>query len=267
MTKFIQLSDLHIHKNNDKSDNVNCNIVVEYIVNKYTSDKPIVLLTGDIVDDGDKQQYKNAVEILKPLKENGFTLLACPGNHDYGHFGNVYTEESQALFQEYILCKLIDNPDARKPNTEMEDLFPMLTEVGDVLFIGLDSVVGAEDEFMHFASGEVGKKQRKNLKTILKNKPSGKKIVTYFHHHPFDRRYVMELDDAKKVMRILADNIDVLCFGHDHKSEIWSSHHNIDWIMASSKSTERNKNYKFQYREIMIDGDDNNVSMVTFKRD
>jgi len=267
MTRFVQLSDLHIHKSNAKNDNVNCNIVVEHLIDKYTSDKPAILLTGDIVDDGDKRQYKKAVQILKPLIDNGFTILACPGNHDYGPFGNIYTEKSQAFFQEYILCELVNNPDAKKPNTEMEDLFPMLTEAGDVLFIGLDSVVGAEDEFMHFASGEVGEKQREELGTILRNKPSGKRVVTYFHHHPFDRRFVMEMDDAKRVMRMLTGNIDVLCFGHDHKSEIWSSHHNIDWIVASGKSTERNKSYKFQYREIMIDGDDNNVSMVTFKRD
>ncbi len=39
------------------------------------------------------------VEILKPLVDEGFTMLACPGNHDFGYKGNVYTEKSQALFQ------------------------------------------------------------------------------------------------------------------------------------------------------------------------
>lgn len=76
MVKFIQLSDLHIHKDNDKEDNLDCMKVVGYIINRYSVDKPIVLLTGDIVDDGAKDQYKNAVKILQLLVDNGFTVLA-----------------------------------------------------------------------------------------------------------------------------------------------------------------------------------------------
>lgn len=268
MAKFIQLSDLHIRKSNEKEENGNCDKIVKHIVNKYTDNKPVVLLTGDIVDDGRAEQYKNAVTLLKPLVNNKFTVLAAPGNHDYGPMGNIYTEESQMNFRKYILCELLDNQKAKESGVKMEHLYPMVNVVDDVIFIGIDSVVGAEDQFMHFASGEVGDDQREELKKILRNnKDSGKKIVTYFHHHPFNRKFVMELDDSKEVMKILTANVDVLCFGHDHKSEVWSSMHNIDWIFASGKSTRRNKNYKFQYREVTIDGDDNDVSMVTFKRD
>ncbi|MCP4113001.1 MAG: hypothetical protein GY749_46985 [Desulfobacteraceae bacterium] len=266
MVKFLHLSDLHIHSSNGKDDNVNCKKVVDYIISKYTGDKPVVLLTGDIVDDGAKAQYENAVTLLKPLVDNQFKVLAAPGNHDYGLWGNFYTEKSQRYFQEYILGELLNNEDAKK-NVNMEDLYPMETVVGNVLFIGIDSVVGNEDEFMHFASGEVGGKQREELKIILRDKAAGKQVVVYFHHHPFDRRFVMELDDAKEVMKILSGNTDVLCFGHDHKSEDWPCRDNIDWILASGKTTERNKHYKFQFREVTIDGDDNRVAMVTFKSD
>ncbi|KAA3606440.1 MAG: hypothetical protein D8M57_16070 [Candidatus Scalindua sp. AMX11] len=268
MAKFIQLSDLHIRKSNGKEENGNCEKIVKHIINKYSDDKPVVLLTGDIVDDGRAEQYKNAVNILKPLVDNNFTVLASPGNHDYGPMGNFYTEVSQRNFQNYILCELLGNQEAQKAGVKMEDLYPMVTVVDDVIFIGIDSVVGAEDQFMHFASGEVGDEQREKLKDILRSqKDSGKKIVSFFHHHPFNRKFVLELDDSKEVMKILTGNVDVLCFGHDHKSEVWSSMHNIDWIFASGKSTRRNKNYKFQFREVAIDGDDNNVAMVTFKRD
>lgn len=268
MVKFIHLSDLHIHCSHHKDDNVNCKKIVDYIISRYTDDKPAVLLTGDIVDDGYEAQYKNAVELLKPLVAGGFKVLAAPGNHDYGPFGNIYTEKSQEYFQKYILCELLDNSEAKKQGMKMEGLYPMETVVDNVLFIGLDSVVGAEDEFMHFASGEVGKDQREKLKGILKrNKGAGKQVVVYFHHHPFDRKFVMELDDAKEVMKILSGNTDVLCFGHDHKSEALPCKDNIDWILASGKTSKQNKHYKFQFREVTVDGDDNNVAMVTFKRD
>ena len=273
MVKFIQLSDLHIH-GSEKEDNVNCRKIMDFIVNKYSNDKqnekPIILLTGDITDDGKENQYKIAVDILKPLVDNEFKVLATPGNHDYGLAGNIYTEKSQQLFQDYILGELIDIPKAKQQGIKMEDIYPMVTIEGDVLFIGLDSVVGNEDEFLHFASGEVGKPQRKELVNILKtNANSGKKVVVYFHHHPFYRnlfkKIVLEMDDAKKVLRILAGLVDFVCFGHKHVSDIWTAEHNIDWILGSGKTTERNDQYKFQYREVRIDGDNNEVSMITFK--
>ena len=127
----------------------------------------MVLITGDIVDDGKARQYNSAVKLLRPLVENGFKVLPTPGNHDYGPCGNIYTEESQAYFQKYMLSELIEYEPAGVPGTTMEDLFPMVTTVGEVVFIGLDSVVGKEDAAMHFASGEVGTEQRQKLIDIL----------------------------------------------------------------------------------------------------
>jgi hypothetical protein len=97
------------------------------------------------------------------LVDEGFIVLPAPGNHDYGPCGNFYTEESQAYFQEYMLDELIGYDPAGDSANTMEDLFPMVTPVGDIAFIGLDSVVGKEDTAMHFASGQVGKEQREQL--------------------------------------------------------------------------------------------------------
>lgn len=266
MVKFIHLSDLHIHST-ERTDNRNCRKIIDFILNRYLSNKPIVIITGDITDDGAERQYKNAVDILRPLIVNGFKLLVTPGNHDYGFAGNVYTEESQQLFQDYIICELIDLPEAKLWNTKMEDIYPIVDIEGDVLFIGLDSVVGNEDEFLHFASGEVGKPQRRKLAAILKRNP-GRKVVVYFHHHPFYRngfkKFVMEMDDAKKVFRILSGLVDFVCFGHKHIPDVWMADNSIDWMLASGKTPERNEQYKFQYREVKIDGGINEVSMVTF---
>ncbi|MCW8330942.1 metallophosphoesterase [Photobacterium sp. SDRW27] len=265
MTKFIHISDLHIHSDNNHEDNKNCNVLVNYVLKRYTREKPVVLITGDIVDDGCEKQYKNAVSILKPLVDSGFIVLPVPGNHDYGPVGNFYTEKSQMLFQQYILGNLINNTQAIQSGVSMEDMFPMTTLIDDTVFIGVDSVVGAEDEFLHFASGEVGSSQRKRLKDILHEyRNKGKNVVVYFHHHPFDRRMVMEMDDAKKVMRLLADKINFLCFGHAHESEVYNDRHNIDWMLASGKSTKANNRNKFQYREIIVNSDSHEVSMISF---
>jgi len=276
MIKFVQLSDLHIHGSNKKNDNVNTQKIVNYIGEKYSGlkkkDKPVVLITGDITDDGKKSQYKNAVKLIQPLVDAGFKVLACPGNHDYGLAGNFYTEKSQQRFQDYILADLLGIKKAGRSDVKMEKIYPTVDKINGSLFIGVDSVVGNEDELLHFASGEVGKEQRKKLAAILTDPVHSKKQkIVYLHHHPFYRnilkKIVLELDDAKKVMRILGGRVDFLCFGHKHVSDVWPAEHGIDWILASGKSTERNDRYKFQFREVTIDGDDNNVSIVTFRRD
>ncbi|MCK5517592.1 MAG: metallophosphoesterase [Desulfobulbaceae bacterium] len=270
MVKFIQLSDLHIHKGMRESENVCAKKIIAYIINRYDSaEKPVVLITGDIVDDGKRKQYENAVKILKPLVESGFEVLAVPGNHDHGRFGNIYSKRSRNYFRKYILGQLLSVPIATDTSVNYSNMFPLKNTVNDVLFIGVDSSIGNFfDELTHFASGEVGEVQRDRISGILgKDEYADMKKIIYFHHHPFIRNYTMEMDDAKEVMQLLAGNIDICCFGHKHISDVWSSQNSIDWTMASGKSTERNSNYKFQYREVTMNGDDNEVTMVTFKAD
>lgn len=92
----------------------------------------------------------------------------------------------------------------------------------------------------------------------------GKRIVVYFHHHPFYHAVGLEMDDARQVLRILANKAHFVCFGHKHKSKVWSAENNIDWILASGKTTEHNDNHQFQFREVRIDPGSNAVSMITF---
>lgn len=268
MARFIQISDLHIH-GKKKLENINCEKMVHFIVDHYGglgAGKPVILITGDIVDDGKAKQYRSAVKLLKPLVDEGFTVLPAPGNHDYGPCGNFYKEESQADFLKFMLAELIGYPPAQQPDVTMEDLFPMVTPREDVVFIGLDSVVGKEDAAMHFASGEVGEVQRQRLVKIT-NDPDivlGKRIVVYFHHHPFYRSVGLQMEDAEQVLRILANRAHFVCFGHKHKSRAWSAEYNIDWILASGKTTEQNTNHQFQFREVQIASNSNAVTMVTF---
>ena len=266
MITFIHLSDLHIHGDMKKEDNVNCRAIVRRIIRSYSGrNKPVILLTGDIVDDGKENQYVNAVKLLRPLVKEGFTLLPCPGNHDYGKFGLFYSHKSRQCFQVYILGRLLGITKAKNTQkTKLWDLYPMVTVVGDTAFIGLDSVVGNRDELVTFASGEVGEPQRQELDDAL-HEHRKKHRVVYLHHHPFMREFAMELDDAEPVMQILSGQTTFLSFGHKHVSKIWFDRDHVECVLASGKTTERSTNHKFQFREVALDGDTNHVSMVSFK--
>ena len=268
MTTFIQLSDLHIHEDMKRDDNVNTKTVVAWIKDNYKGrNKPAVLITGDIADDGRVNQFKNAVTLLRPLVRAGFTVLPCPGNHDYGKWGMFYNSTSPRYFRRHILQDLLGVPGTRGgAKVPLRGLYPMVTTVGKTVFIGLDSVIGNKTELVSFASGEIGKRQLSKLDQILKlGKHKNKTKVVYLHHHPFVSNITMELDDARKLMRVLCGRVDFLCFGHKHVSNIWFDRDYIDCVFASRKTPEKNPNHKFQFRHVTINGDSSSVSMVSFK--
>ncbi len=115
----------------------------------------------------------------------------------------------------------------------------------------------------------MGEALREKLIAILTDpdKVLGKRIVVYFHHHPFYHALGLEMADARQVLRILVGKAHFVCFGHKHQSKVWSSENNIDWILDAGKTTEHNADHKFQFREVRVDPHGNDVTMVTFRPD
>ena len=200
MTGFIHLSDLHIRRYQHADENASLRFIVEHLLRRYEkTEKPIVLITGDVTDDGQESQYKNAVELLRPLKNNQFPLLIVPGNHDYGPAGNIYTNAALRRFEQIVLRDFLGYS-----VPEEGEFFPHVARFGSVVFIGVDSVVANEDAAFHFASGEIGAPQRRLLREAFAQVSENDTAVTYFHHHPFNRKRVMQMDDADIVMKLLS---------------------------------------------------------------
>ena len=212
MRKMLHISDLHIHKDNSHPDNVNTRRLFEHIV-KALPDNKVVLITGDITDDGQPEQYYNAYQLIKIL--DNMKVLIVPGNHDYGPTGNVFSKKSKQLFK----------------TTFYKGKYPRVDVVNDIVFIGLDS----NGKGNTFATGNIGIRQRSKLKKLIKQY-EGYEIVVYLHHHPFYRNPFQELHDADKLMKILSGKISCLCFGHKHKQELWKDKFNISYVQAEGKS-------------------------------
>ncbi len=60
------------------------NRIIEKGDNEWKGNKPIIMITGDVVNDGAENQYKDAKDYLDELHGAGFNLRLIPGNHDYG---------------------------------------------------------------------------------------------------------------------------------------------------------------------------------------
>lgn len=250
--KFIHISDLHIHSGDN--DNKSVRKLLQFIEVNYPEHRLIV--TGDITDDGAPQQYKNAYELLKPFMGR---IFICPGNHDFGAVGNLFSRERAIRFDEYLAKPLSQG------GSFQGDATPVVNVLKDgetsILLIALDSNLETENLF-DFACGEIGESQLRALDTILASAPNNSVKILFFHHHPFMvNDPFMELKDAKLLARTVYGRTDVILFGHKHVMNQWQDRWGAKFILASDNSSD--KNYA---KEITVDGTSVTVSSVVVRQ-
>ncbi len=204
--KIIHLSDLHIgHKE--------CGDRFRTIIRNISSRmKPaedhVIVITGDLADNANKPEQREEAAIrIGELKDLGYRVLVVPGNHDYGT-GTMGNIRNVRLFKE----RFYNDPDITYPKVDI---------IHDTAFIGLDST--AEELSWHdriFAQGELGREQLGRLEEIINDQAISKMIkVTYLHHHPFDFKIGRQLKDSRDLKEIIENRIDILLFGHYHRSK------------------------------------------------
>lgn len=252
MLKFLHLSDLHFHRSPSK----NTAIVgtLEYIRQEYP--RHYLLLTGDITDDGRVEQYRQAQAALRPFLGR---IFLCPGNHDFGTRGTLYSAECAARFDRWLAGPLRQGGHFAGPNA------PVLNLLRDrdqpVLIIALDSNIESVNP-LSFACGTIGDMQLTALDALLSDESVADMIIlVLLHHHPFlhnDR--FLKLLDARELMRILYGRVHLVLFGHRHVSKKWRDTLGIPYILACD-----NTPGQAYAREIIVDRKQISVNTITIE--
>ena len=246
--KISHLSDLHIGKGKNHT-------TVKIIRNWLIANKDkasVVVITGDIVDDGELWQYKCAKHHIEKLRYNGYSVLCCPGNHDYGTLGIIENNYCIRQFGKYI--------------SQGAD-YPHVRIIDDCAFIMLDSMLEEMkcDDFIG-AQGKLGRQQLNTLNyhldDIEQNHPE-MKVILAMHHHPFyTSSYFMKLRDADAFKDVIIDKdkgdsrVDCLLFGHKHDEKRLvkkEKEYNISVIYSSGSTVERNEEGKLVIPVIDLD--------------
>lgn len=230
--KFIHLSDLHIHTG--RSSNIDVTATLNFISENYPYHALIV--TGDITDDGSEDQYDNAYNLLNPFKGR---IFLCPGNHDFGALGNMYSHERALRFDQYLANQLAQGGTFKGDSTPVVNV--VREQDVEIMLIALDSNIETHHPF-DFACGEIGEYQLKALNSILTSSQSSGVIkVLFFHHHPFMvNDPFMELKDAKELARVVYGKVDVILFGHKHEVGQWNNRWGTKHILAADNSPRKN---------------------------
>ena len=220
--KIIHLSDLHLGYSDclEKAERI-----FQNIIKREKTEGTVILITGDIVDKGaSKEDLVDGLKLLAELRGNGFTVLLCPGNHDYGT-GYLNSAKTADNFRKIYLPEVSG--------------FPRLDIIGNVAFIGLDSTAGELEWYnRYFADGKLGRKQRIELEKIMADPAIKDKIkVVYLHHHPIHFLPLMWLKDRERLRKIIGGKVDILLFGHMHFGNTYPNAWGIKIVMDGGSST------------------------------
>ncbi len=251
--KIIHLSDLHIGKsdNLEKSD-----LIVDWILkNQDTHQARMVIISGDLVDDGQIWQFEQVRELIIRLKQADYLVLVAPGNHDYGPDGVRESSVSQHAF-----CEMISG---------VEEYPAVFFEAGQA-FIMLDSMA-EEMRTMELwgAQGYLGDQQLSKLDQLLDElaeNPAVENVILTMHHHPFDYLFYHGLRDHADLKGVISrrkdeqPRVNVLLFGHKHLENRFNDPEDnkedlfgIDLIYASGSTVERKEDGRMVLPVIDLD--------------
>lgn len=197
-------------------------VISDYIINNAAQlGTKVIVITGDLTDSGDDEDYKIAQDFIHKLRSNGFAVFSNPGNHDYFKEGNIALGKSNERRNRFINYISNEYPH----NSE----YPYVISFGSCYLILLDSLQAIMDENTgyNFAQGKLGQKQLSKLKQLLagyeNERKVGKKIIVSLHHSPLKSIYENSkggLDDCEEFFSIVSNKIDCLLFGHITPREI-----------------------------------------------
>ena len=194
------VSDLHFHKAASKNRAV---VGKLRALAKSRGDTDLLVVTGDVTDDGQEEQYVQAYRALSPFAGS---ILLCPGNHDYGPVGNFYEAAAERRWKEFCLS-----------------LGSTRTATCDgVLCIALDSCLRTVSP-LDFAQGRLAQSELDFARVQISLARSHlQPVAVFFHHDPVNDIYVERLQNAQDVLSALYGMVDLVGFGHTHKEWTWT---------------------------------------------
>ncbi len=205
MAFIVHLSDMHVGAINFKDE-----FLLSAIKKSNELDPDLVIVTGDITENGYYLEFEHAAEYLDLIES---PLLVVPGNHDSRHIGNESFEE---LIRKRCRTLVVKN--------------------NEIKAIGLDS---SEPDLDY---GKVGRAQQRRMERELKEAENRNlyKIIALHHHLipvPKTGRERNVLTDAGDILKsVVEGNADLVLSGHKHVPHAWQLE-NTAFVTAGTVSS------------------------------
>lgn len=211
-TRIAVLADVHVTPGNE------CEKMLQEVIKEINqSDAQIVIMNGDLTNEGSDEQLKNVKSVLDKIEK---ALFVIPGNHE--------TNWSQSATKTFV--DLWGN-----------DRF--VTEVDDYVIVGINC-----GPYMKMGDGHIKQEDLHWLKSTLDSKvKDGKKVIS-FNHYPL----MPDLDNYVDYVKIL-EQYPVVAHvnGHYHKYQHYKGG-DINCMMVRSLDMKKG-NFGFTMMDISDD--------------
>ena len=202
----------------------------------------LVLVTGDLTKDGERESHQLVAEQLQRLVDAGIQVLVVPGNHDINNpdarsFDGDDTTPTPTItrkeFAEFYRNMGYDERSRRDPDTlsYCRDVTPDLTILAiDACMDRLNTFVSRGDARDHCKTG--GSLEASTQQWLVKQASNataaGKRVIAMMHHHLVPHFHMEEVlaapymvDDAYQLcQRLIEAGVHVIFTGHLHISDI-----------------------------------------------
>ena len=194
----------------------------------------ILLIAGDITNNGERDSHTDFATILKPLAENGTRIFVVPGNHDVNvpnakafidnkptPTSNISAKEFEQIYGPYGYNEAIKRDSAS---------LSYLVEINDSTWLlAIDSNRYKEHSTSTISGGRILPETMKWALEILEEAKSKNILVMGMMHHglvehmPYQAAFMPNylIEDWKNSAETLADNgLQVMFTGHFHSNDI-----------------------------------------------
>ncbi len=205
----------------------------------------LVLVAGDLTQEGYAPEFETAYEALRPLSEE-LTTIVIPGNHDSKNVGYLH-------FQDYF---------GKGVSGAKYDRVLHTARRGNPRHI---SIVAMDSSKPDLAEGEIGRERYEWLREQFAE-PADFRIFGLHHHLvpvPGTGRERNVIWDAGDIMALLEDlHVDLVLCGHKHVPHVWD----LDGMLivnSGTVSSYRLRGYiRPSYNVLQIDGNSITVTLV-----
>lgn len=237
MTRILHLSDLHFGAHDEN--------LVEAVERKADELEPeLVVISGDFTQRARTEQFREACEFLKTLRDRGHEVLGVPGNHDVPL---------------YDVLRRFLSPLARYRRFIDESLCPFI-ELPGVAVLGINTA-----RSLTFKDGRINKDQVHFIRETFSRTPS-KAVRVLVTHHPLlalevggelerpIRRHEMALDAVEE------SGVDILLAGHNHhassqdSSDLVTRAGGVLVVQAGTATSTRVREQQQSFNVIDVDG-------------
>lgn len=208
----------------------------------FNIEKLIVLVSGDLANQGNAETYKNVTKFLNKMKTNfkyDINFVICPGNHD---IVKVPKKECFSEFDNFVYSLSKKKYSFKKESVTSE-------KIENINFILLNSCYLGDHKY--------GFIDIKSLHQKLKSIDIEEEIILILHHHliPVLRNDISTVRNAFELLVLLENyNIKMILHGHQHMNySIKIGSKAIDVLGVGSFTTALSENINNQFNFYNID--------------